>query len=381
MRIAIFLLCLSYFGMAQTDVGLVAYYSFENCDGTEDSQNGINAVLIGNPTCDCGVKGNALRFKGNGDGLAMVGTQALFNTSDFTISLYFKVNITASPQDLLSKAKNCDENNALFLKVLPVAGAIEVGIYENSGKKVAYFTKYNPDACWHHVVLVREKFKMLLYVDGNLVEPVRKALNRVDISNTAILGVSNGPCLNTLDIPFAGLLDEVRLYERALTHLEVQGLYFDPDQIQNVVTDIFLGKSLDVEVTPTCANKYSWSPTTGVSDPTVLEPALSPLETTMYTLKVNYSDCIASDSIRVNVIDPDDVNCENLFCPNAFTPNASGPIKNETFGISNPEVISELLSFEIFDRWGGRVFATSDQFEKWNGSFKGQLLNSGAFFV
>lgn len=379
MRLSIFLLFLSFIVSAQTDVGLVAYYSFENCDGSEDSQNGINAVMVGNPGCECGVKGNALRFTGSGDGMALVGTQALFNTSDFTISLYFKANVTAATQDLLSKAENCDENNAMFLKVSPVAGAIEVGIYENSGKKVAYFAKYNPDACWHHVVIVREKFKMFLYLDGELIQPVGKALNRVNISNTAILGVSNGPCLNTIDIPFTGLLDEVRLYERALSFNEVKDLYFDPDHIQNVVTDIFLGKSLDIEVTPTCASNFSWSPTTGVSDPTALEPSISPIETTIYKLEINYLDCVSTDSIRINVIDPNDVNCANLYCPNAFTPNGNGPIKNETFGISNPEVVSELLSFEIFDRWGGRVFATSDQFQKWDGTFKGQSLNSGAF--
>ncbi len=379
MRLSIFLLFFAFLSFGQTDIGLATYYSFDGCDGKEDSGNGINAVMVGNPQCDCGISGNALRFSGNGDGMAMVGTHAIFNTADFSVSLYFKPTISAASQDLLSKYEKCDENNAFFLKVLPVAGEIQVGIYENSGKRVDYRAKYNPDQCWHHVVIIREKFKVLLYVDGVLETPVKKTLNRVDITNTAILGISNGPCLNTTDIPYSGLVDEIRIYDRALSYDEVQGLYIEPDQIQNFATDIFIGEGLDVEVTPTCAQKYSWSPTIGVSDPTALEPILSPTESTTYTLKVNYLDCVATDSIRINVIDPNDVNCENLFVPKAFTPNGFGPLKNELFGISNPQVVSELLSFEIFDRWGGRVFSTNDPFQKWDGNFKGKILNPGAF--
>ncbi|MBO6518362.1 MAG: gliding motility-associated C-terminal domain-containing protein, partial [Bacteroidia bacterium] len=85
--------------------------------------------------------------------------------------------------------------------------------------------------------------------------------------------------------------------------------------------------------------------------------------------------CSIVDSIRINVIDPDDLSCEEVFLPKAFTPNDDG--LNDTYGISNPFAIQELISFEIFDRWGGRVFYTENPQDAWDGYFKGVPVNPG----
>jgi gliding motility-associated-like protein len=87
--------------------------------------------------------------------------------------------------------------------------------------------------------------------------------------------------------------------------------------------------------------------------------------------------CTARDSIEINVIDPSQLNCNEVFLPNAFTPNGDG--LNDVYGISNPYAIPELITFEIFDRWGERVFATRDAFQTWDGAYRGQEVNSGVF--
>lgn len=63
-----------------------------------------------------------------------------------------------------------------------------------------------------------------------------------------------------------------------------------------------------------------------------------------------------------------------VFVPNAFTPNGDG--RNEIYRISNPFAI-DLISFEIYDRWGSRVFATENALDGWDGNFKGQQMNPG----
>ena len=88
------------------------------------------------------------------------------------------------------------------------------------------------------------------------------------------------------------------------------------------------------------------------------------------------SACVATDSVQVTVIDPDELPCE-AFLPRAFTPN--GDNLNDTYGISNPYAIEELLSFEIFDRWGGQVFYTEDPFERWDATFHGDKVMPGVF--
>jgi len=49
------------------DSYLLAYWSFDNCTATDDSGNGHNGTLNGNPTCVNGKIGKALKFDGNDD--------------------------------------------------------------------------------------------------------------------------------------------------------------------------------------------------------------------------------------------------------------------------------------------------------------------------
>jgi gliding motility-associated-like protein len=88
--------------------------------------------------------------------------------------------------------------------------------------------------------------------------------------------------------------------------------------------------------------------------------------------------CTATDTITVNVIDPDTLDCTRIFIPNAFTPGFSSG-RNDRFFISNPFAISEFISFEVFDRWGGRVFNAESVTDSWDGTFAGNPVNTGIF--
>jgi gliding motility-associated-like protein len=82
--------------------------------------------------------------------------------------------------------------------------------------------------------------------------------------------------------------------------------------------------------------------------------------------------CQASDTILVQKQD-----CEaSLFIPNCFTPNGDG--YNEEFLV----VAENLESFEmiIFNRWGQRLFETSDINDGWNGKVNGVLSPQGTYF-
>ncbi|MCS6928845.1 MAG: choice-of-anchor L domain-containing protein [Saprospiraceae bacterium] len=69
------------------------------------------------------------------------------------------------------------------------------------------------------------------------------------------------------------------------------------------------------------------------------------------------------------------------YVPTAFSPNGDGV--NDLLTVhGSPE--ARILSFEIYDRWGERVFSASnfsinDSNVGWDGTFRGQLLNSGVF--
>jgi gliding motility-associated-like protein len=176
---------------------------------------------------------------------------------------------------------------------------------------------------------------------------------------------------------FKGVVDEITLYNRALSDLELKSIYKYPDQIVTPNSTIFKGQTIQLEVGESCSNRVNWSPGSSLDASDELDPIASPQKTTTYTVTLDNGTCISKDSVTIFVADKDKLDCDKLLLPKAFTPNNDG--LNETFGISNVFIIDQMESFEIFDRWGAKVWETTQLEEKWDGTFKGQLLSNGMY--
>jgi gliding motility-associated-like protein len=68
----------------------------------------------------------------------------------------------------------------------------------------------------------------------------------------------------------------------------------------------------------------------------------------------------------------------NVFVPNMFTPNGDN-INNE-WGPVMSEYLKEGYELSIFDRWGQRIFYTTDTDTKWNGTIKGKAAASNTTY-
>lgn len=360
--------------------GLIAYYSFDNCDATDDTGGGSDGVIVGSPGCGCGVSGNSLELDGLNDYVLFLGSvNNYFDTDNLTISFYFKSFGSPLAQDILSKQEDCGTDNALSIVYTPTFNSVTATMSEDASKKSEADATLDFSNCWHHVVIIRKGGKTILYLDGVWADEAT-AISRVDLENSAALSLANSPCIGAGVNRFKGYIDELAIYSDDILETQAEDLYLSPDQIANRDTLLYLGESLDVELASTCANNFAWTPTTGVDDPTSGTPSISPTETTTYRL--NFTDengCTSYDTVKITIIDPSNLDCNKIFVPKAFTPNGTGPINNETIGISNPYAIEELLSFEIFDRWGERVFQTDDPFMQWDGNLAGKNLNPGVF--
>ena len=66
-----------------------------------------------------------------------------------------------------------------------------------------------------------------------------------------------------------------------------------------------------------------------------------------------------------------------FYFPNAFTPNANG--RNDLFMGYGAGI--KKYSMMIFDRWGEKVFETTDLYTGWDGTFKGQKAPSAVYAV
>lgn len=362
--------------LAQPVDGLIAYYSFDNCDATEDSGVGGNGIIIGNATCGCGVSGNGLRFDGNTSIQILSNLDLLFG-SDFTISFF----VLPDPQgnaimDIMSKSEICGIDSTLELKYNPVTRNMTFTLSQQANLNVRSTYALPEERCYHHITYVRRDRELLMYYDG-----VQQTLNPssaiVRIINNGILTIGSGPCLANGEVQFRGTLDELRFYNRALTSFEVQDLYLPVDRITSPDTVLFTGTSMQVRLPSTCASAIQWSPSQGVSNTTIAQPMLTPPATTTYDVRLSYGFCTAFDSIFVTVADSSDLSCDKVFFPTGFTPN--GDNINDVWGMSNVVFLGDFLSLEVFDRWGGTVFTTTDQSADWDGSRAGEEMMPGQY--
>lgn len=376
-------LCLSLTAFAQTQAGLVAYFPFENSNA-DAAGNTANAFTPGtNRSYVCGVVGNALEFRGGNEHAQVIGpAKEEFTTEDFSLSFYFQATNSNGIQYLIQKrTSNCDPGgNQFYIRFRPFTRTLNVFLGEGA-KTVNLIGQVPAGRCWHHVTVVREANRSKLYINGIKVQELNTQ-GRINLSNDGPLVMGNSICSDATPnlAEFKGYLDEVRLYNRSLNDNEVKGLYVvEPDNIVTRDTSIFIGGAVKIKIGPTCNFIFNWTPTLGVISPFDKEPVIQPIDPGIHFFQVNMGDdsgaCTATDSIRITVIDPSTLDCGQVLLPKAFTPNGDG--LNETYGISNPFVIQELLAFEIFDRWGSRVFGTADAFSRWDGKFQGKEVNPG----
>jgi len=360
---------------------LVAYYSFDDCIelGRDDSGNNAVGIIVGNPECVCGVAGNAILLDGENDFIQFLGTIGnKFSTVDISISLFIKPTQPLGTQVILSKQDACTVDRSFSMNFNASSNTITTELSQNAMRNTQVTGVLDPEPCWYHIVFIRRGNRSQLFIDGVLEDDV-SAESRINVESleNSIFNLGEGECVGIDSRRFAGLVDELKIFERALRVEEVLALNLKPDRIANDDVVIFLGSSVDIELGNTCADQFEWTPTMGIEDPNIGDPVITPTSEGVFTYRVELSDqfCSASDTIQITVIDPDLLPCTAQL-PSAFTPNGDG--RNDTYGISNSVVLEDrLISFEIFDRWGGVIFTTTNPREKWDGRFNNKELNPG----
>ncbi|WP_299059214.1 CARDB domain-containing protein [uncultured Polaribacter sp.] len=109
----------------------------------------------------------------------------------------------------------------------------------------------------------------------------------------------------------------------------------------NAGTNKTIQKGESIQLQGSGGSSYSWSPTTGLSNPNIWNPIASPSETTTYTLTVTENGCTDTDTVTVNVNGTNGGNApSNDDCSNAtlLTSNTSCNTVNGTVKDATPSV-------------------------------------------
>ncbi|HEU4472476.1 MAG TPA: PKD domain-containing protein [Flavisolibacter sp.] len=117
---------------------------------------------------------------------------------------------------------------------------------------------------------------------------------------------------------------------------------------------------------------FLWSPSTGLSNPTIANPIATITGDQEYILTVTTPEgCIGSDTVKLRP-----VRGPAVYVPGAFTPNGDGlndVLRPVYVGIKTLE------RFEVYSRWGQRVFSTSSTREGWDGKINQQYQGNDTF--
>lgn len=123
----------------------------------------------------------------------------------------------------------------------------------------------------------------------------------------------------------------------------------------------------------TSAPVFSWSPSFNVSNPSILNPFVTPNETTTYTLTAIENGCTLSDQVTI-------FTQESLLFPTTFSPNDDGA--NDKWEIGAIDLYPDCF-VRIFNRWGQEIYqSTGYSKEKaWDGTnSNGSPLAEGVYF-
>jgi gliding motility-associated-like protein len=131
---------------------------------------------------------------------------------------------------------------------------------------------------------------------------------------------------------------------------------------------IYLGEN--IAFSTDSSYSYYWYPPELFSVPTIPNPTYKPTQSGFVVFTgVSLEGCVAIDSMYVKVIDP------SIEAPNAFSPNGDGI--NDVFMLYSKDY--KYNSFNIYDRWGEKVFSTNDTKQGWDGTWKGKNASSGVY--
>lgn len=349
--------------------------SFDDCTAANAGPNSPDGEIVGDPECVCGVFGSAFIFDGSGQSIRIQDSAAL-DLLTFSISFYFQADRNSGSFIVLSQQEECNSLIGLNIVYKSVTHQLELELSRDLGRRVLMTADLPENRCWYHIIFERSGGRHTFFIDGERVAEVNSG-GLIDFVNSGPIWIGSSPCVPLFNSAISGAIDEFRIYDRILNNQEKFNLRRSTQEILTRDTVILIDASVNVRVTDDCTEFYSWTPQIGVSDPTTGNTNIMPFETTTYQLEFTENNCVTRDSIRIIVIDPDEVTCDDLALPNAFTPNSDG--LNDRFFISNEFIIEELLSFEVFDRSGSTMFRTASLSDSWDGSFRGEPVNPGVY--
>ncbi len=221
--------------------GLVGHWTFDgkhlsSATATDVSGSGNNGVLTSmseQENAVIGKAGQALRFNGVDETVRIPNTASI-NPNTITVSAWLKVTSGGTIGSIFSKDE--PSNNRVWQFRKEANGTVIFLVFRDSDStnNQAQSVVSVDDGKWHLVTGTWDGTNIRVYIDGvqSGSATVFSGILKQGEANNAYIGRMETASPNF----FPGLLDEVRMYNRALTSSEIQALYKAGGGVVTVVT-------------------------------------------------------------------------------------------------------------------------------------------------
>ncbi|MEO7265579.1 MAG: PKD domain-containing protein [Ferruginibacter sp.] len=136
--------------------------------------------------------------------------------------------------------------------------------------------------------------------------------------------------------------------------------------------DIIAAEMQPVQLNASGGISYTWSPSTGLTATNIQNPIAVNSSDRYYYLKAFTPEgCESFDTILIKIYKGPEI-----YVPGAFTPNDDG--KNDILR-AIPVGISSFGYFVIYNRYGQKIFYTTDHNKGWDGKLQGMKQSTGAY--
>jgi glucose/arabinose dehydrogenase len=199
--------------------GLRAAYAFDEGSGTalgDASGNGLTGTIAGAAWTSSGKFGAGLAFDGTDDRVT-IGASPLLNLTTGTVEAWIRLDRIGRWHGVIAKGNVNSEPSHNYAIEVEAGNVVNCGIGNGTSSNLVRSTTTVAALQFYHVACTWDGSQLRLYINGALNRSVSQTLTPAANSSPLFIGQFGG----SVD-RFDGIIDEVRIYNVALSQSQIQ---------------------------------------------------------------------------------------------------------------------------------------------------------------